>query len=92
MKNMAPDVDAAISALFWSIVRIETIFRTLPAPELSDPTDTELREMLQAAGKEALDVAYNSFETLDEYGVGNRDRAAFEKLKEGSLKLKRMAT
>lgn len=91
MKTIPPEVGTAVSALFWSVVRIEAILNALPAPELSDPTEIELREILQEAGKVAVHVAYNAFETLHECGIGNREHDAFEKMKAEPLKPTRQA-
>lgn len=91
MSKIQPEVITSINALYVAVHRLEVFIKKTAKLDLADPSDQELREMLQPASNEALRVAYNALESIQDADIGCMpgEHGAFEKLKAGALEPKR---
>lgn len=91
MKNIPPEVDTAIGALFWALVRIDATMKKLPELDpFTDVGDQELQKLLLAHAREAFSVAFTAIEIAGKHGIGvSKDNAdVFEKFRDGLLQEK----
>lgn len=86
MKTIPPEVDTAIGALFWALVRLDAAIKKLTKLDpFTDVGDQELQKMLMEHVREAFTVAFTAIEVAKKHGLGkSKDHAeVFDKFRDG---------